>query len=65
MRARTVKGNQFTIQLGDKRIVIKHVAGKGKRCRVTVPQGVTITSSDPDFSMDDDDSDSDRDERLR
>ena len=42
MRLRTVKGSVFTIVVDDKRIVVKHVFGKGKRCRVTVPPGVVI-----------------------
>ncbi len=42
MRPRTVKGTVFTIIVDDKRIVIKHVFGKGKRCRVIAPPGVFI-----------------------
>ncbi len=42
MKFRTVKGAVFTIVVDDKRIVIKHVFGKGKRCRVIVPPGVLI-----------------------
>lgn len=42
MRLRTVKGAVFTILVDDKRIVVKHVFGKGKRCRVIVPPGVLI-----------------------
>ena len=42
MRLRTVKGSVFTIVVDDKRIVIKHLYGKGKRCRVIAPPGVFI-----------------------
>ncbi len=42
MRLRTVKGAVFTIVVDDKRIVVKHVFGKGKRCRVILPPGVLI-----------------------
>ena len=42
MSARTIKGAVFTIVVDDKRIIVKHVFGKGKRCRVTIPPGVSI-----------------------
>ena len=42
MKLRTVKGAVFTILVDDKRIVVKHVFGKGKRCRVIGPPGVLI-----------------------
>ena len=42
MIARTVKSAVFTIVVGDKRIVIKHVFCKGKRCRVILPPGAII-----------------------
>jgi hypothetical protein len=42
MRSRTVRGTVFTILVDDKRIVVKHVLGKGKRCRVIAPAGVLI-----------------------
>ena len=42
MSVRTVKGTAFTIVIGDQRIVIKQVYGRGKRCRVTAPPGVRI-----------------------
>ena len=42
MTLRTVKGAVFTILVDGKRIVVKHVFGKGKRCRVIVPPGVVV-----------------------
>ncbi len=45
MVARTVKGTIFTIIVDGKRITVKHIAAKGKRCRVTGPEGVMIESS--------------------
>ncbi len=42
MSLHTVKGAIFTIVVDDKRIVVKHVFGKGKRCRVIAPPGVLI-----------------------
>jgi hypothetical protein len=42
MNERTVKGAVFTIVVEGKRIVVKHVSGKGKRCRVIAPAGVSI-----------------------
>ena len=45
MPARTVKGTVFTIVVDGKRIIVKHISSKGKRCRVIVPEGVIIISS--------------------
>lgn len=42
MPERTVKGAAFTIVVGDKRIHVEHVFGKGKRCRISAPPGVVI-----------------------
>jgi hypothetical protein len=42
MSARTVRGPSFTIVVDGKRIFVKHVDCKGKRCRVIAPEGVTI-----------------------
>lgn len=42
MTMRTVKGPVFAIVVDQKRIVIQHVGGKGKRCRVSMPPGVRI-----------------------
>lgn len=42
MVMRTVKGSVFTIIVDGKRIVIQHVSGKGKRCRISMPDGVRI-----------------------
>ena len=42
MSIRTVKGSAFAILVDGKRIVVTHVFGKGKRCRVTAPPGVRI-----------------------
>lgn len=48
MHARTVKGSQFAIIVGAKRIVVKHVYGaKGKRCRVIMPDDVRVEESPP------------------
>lgn len=44
MPARTVKGPVFTIVVDGKRITVKHVGSKGKRCRVIAPHGVLIES---------------------
>ena len=45
MPERTVKGATFTIIVGDKRIRVEHVYGKGKRCRISAPPGVVIEPS--------------------
>jgi len=45
MPERTVKGAAFTIVVGDQRIRVEHVYGKGKRCRVSAPPGVVIEPS--------------------
>ncbi len=42
MSARTVKGPYFAIIVDDKRILVKHIYAKGKRCRVIAPEGVLI-----------------------
>ena len=42
MPARTIKARSFTIFVDGKRITIRHVDSKGKRCRVFVPDGVRI-----------------------
>ncbi len=42
MCVRTVKGNKFTILIEGQQIVVQHVPGKGKRCRVIFPPGVRI-----------------------
>lgn len=47
MVARTVKGPVFTIVVDGKEIVVQHVNAKGKRCRVTAPNGVRIVSGYP------------------
>lgn len=47
MPERTVKGAAFTIVVDDKRILVEHVFGKGKRCRVSAPPGVVIEPSTP------------------
>lgn len=46
MHARTIKGSVFTIIVDSKRITVKHVFSKGKRCRVILPDGVMIESGD-------------------
>jgi hypothetical protein len=45
MVARTVKGSEFTIIVDDKRITVKHLYCKGKRCRVIAPAGVRIETT--------------------
>jgi hypothetical protein len=45
MPARTIKGSQFTIIIEGKQITVKHVTGKGKRCRVIAPDGVRIEAN--------------------
>ena len=42
MPARTIKALSFTIFIDGKRITIKQIFCKGKRCRVFVPQGAWI-----------------------
>ena len=42
MPARTIKAMSFTIFIDGKRITVKHIYCKGKRCRVFVPQGAWI-----------------------
>ena len=42
MCIRTVKGKKFTILIEGQQIVVQHVPGKGKRCRVIFPPGVRI-----------------------
>ena len=44
MIARTVKGPVFTILVDGKAIVVQHVASKGRRCRITAPNGVRIVT---------------------
>ena len=42
MGMRTVKGSTFTILVEGQQVVVQHVSGKGKRCRVIFPPGVRI-----------------------
>lgn len=42
MPARTIKGPLFTINVAGQQVIVKHVACKGKRCRVIFPEGVTV-----------------------
>ncbi len=55
MRARTVKGSVFAILVDGKRIIVKHVFCKGKRCRVFAPPGVTIEEQPNQSATDDTD----------
>lgn len=52
MIARTVKGPVFTIVVDGKAIVVQHVSAKGRRCRVTAPNGVQILSGFPESNRD-------------
>ncbi len=53
MPTRTVKGPTFTIVVDGKKIVVKHVYSKGKRCRVIAPEGVTIETGRPILQFND------------